>query len=94
MSHAATLTGIGNLVLLAHRKNAAASNYDFAVKKGTYFAHGDTCPFVLTAEVRQLATWDAQRIRTRQIEMLGRLAKAWQLTDSFATWQKVPADVE
>ncbi|WP_298190561.1 DUF262 domain-containing HNH endonuclease family protein [Novosphingobium sp.] len=92
--HARLVHCLGNLVLLAHRKNAAASNYDFAVKKNTYFAHGDTCAFTLTAEVRQLETWDAQRIRERQIEMLGRLAKAWKLTDSFNAWQKVLADVE
>ena len=92
--HADLVHRIGNLVLLAHRKNAAASNYDFDRKKETYFARGDACAFTLTAEVREQQNWDAQHIRSRQTEMLSRLAAAWQLTDNFAKWQKVSAEVE
>lgn len=86
--HAGLVHSIGNLVLLARRKNAAASNYDFGRKKAEYFAAGDTCPFVLTNELRQLATWDVKRIRARQIEMLGRLAKTWQIDAPFAIWRR------
>ena len=82
---------IGNLVLLAHRKNSAASNYDFGRKKEIYFARGDTCAFTLTAEVREQSSWDAQHIRSRQIEMLSRLAHAWQLTENLAKWREVTA---
>lgn len=85
--HADLVHRIGNLVLLAHRKNAAASNYDFDRKKETYFARGDSCAFTLTAEVRGKTSWDEQHTRTRQIEMLGRLASAWQLTNDFAKWR-------
>lgn len=77
---------IGNLVLLAQRKNASASNYDFERKKETYFAYGDTCAFALTAEVRSNDTWDEQHVRNRQREMLRRLAKAWQIDCAFENW--------
>jgi hypothetical protein len=86
--HADLVHRIGNLVLLAHRKNAAASNYDFDRKKETYFARGDACAFTLTAEVRGESKWEEQHIRDRQVEMLGRLASKWQLTDDFAKWCK------
>ncbi|ESY55395.1 MULTISPECIES: DUF262 domain-containing protein [unclassified Mesorhizobium] len=86
--HADLVHRIGNLVLLAHRKNAAASNYDFNRKKETYFAHGDSSAFTLTAEVRGKTRWDEQQIRERQIQMLGRLASAWHLTDVFARWHE------
>lgn len=92
--HAALLHRMGNLVLLAHRKNAAASNFDFNRKKNEYFAPGDTCPFVLTSEVRQLTAWNPQTIRARQVEMLSRLAKSWQLGAVFEAWKKEADNVE
>ncbi len=86
--HADIVHRLGNLVLLAHRKNAAASNYDFNRKKEIYFAPGNACAFTLTAEVRGENRWDEQHIRSRQIEMLGRLASAWQLTTNFTKWRE------
>jgi hypothetical protein len=85
-AHADLVHRIGNLVLLAHRKNAAASNFDFDRKKETYFASGDTCAFTLTAEVRGMTNWAEADVRARQMEMLGRLANAWQLQSEFAKW--------
>lgn len=84
--HAELVHKIGNLVLLTHRKNASASNYDFDKKKTTYFAPGDACAFTLTAEVREATSWTPEDIEARQTIVLERLAKAWRLADDFESW--------
>ena len=84
--HAELVHKIGNLVLLTHRKNASASNYDFDKKKTTYFVQGDSCAFTLTAEVREAKSWTPEDIETRQKIVLERLAKAWRLADDFESW--------
>ena len=84
--HVKWLHTIGNLVLLNFRKNSAARNYEFGVKKNTYFVAGDTSAFTLTNEVRAFDTWKPEQIEKRQEELLRRLAKAWDLTAQFEKW--------
>ncbi|MDQ0314754.1 DUF262 domain-containing protein [Amorphus orientalis] len=87
--HSELVHKLGNLVLLTHRKNGAAKNYDFDKKKNTYFAPDDTCAFVLTAEVRNAPSWTPTDLRARQRTVLERLAKSWRLTEYFQAWQQV-----
>lgn len=84
--HVKWLHTIGNLVLLNFRKNSAARNYEFVVKKNTYFVAGDTSAFALTNEVRAFDTWKPEQIEKRHEEMLRRLAKAWDLAAQFEKW--------
>lgn len=92
--HADLVHRLGNLVLLNVRKNSSARNYDFEIKKSTYFAKDDTCAFTLTAEVRGFDSWAPADIRLRQADVVNRLAKAWQLTDDYQSWKDAQTDVE
>lgn len=84
--HDKWLHRLGNLVLLNHRKNPAAGNWDFEAKKNVYFTDGDNCPFILTQEVRDEESWTPKTIEARQKKLLGRLAKAWRLENEFDRW--------
>lgn len=57
---------LGNLALLARKKNSAASNYEFDQKKLVYFARGGISPFVLTTQVIKEAVWTPRVVRDRQ----------------------------
>src|SRR5262249_39593722 len=71
---------LGNLVLLSHRKNSAASNYDFDKKKDKYFkSQNKVSPFSLTTQVLNENAWSPAVIRRRQTELLGRLKVLWRL---------------
>lgn len=87
--HVKWLHSIGNLVLLNFRKNSAARNYEFGIKKNTYFVSGDTSAFTLTNEVRAFDTWKPEQIEQRQDDLLRRLAKAWDLNAQFEIWWKI-----
>jgi len=71
---------LANLVLLTRRKNSAAQNYDFDTKKEKYF-HGTagTSPFVLTTQVLGERAWTPDLLKTRQDELLLKLADVWKL---------------
>src|SRR5262249_18728022 len=65
---------LGNLLLLSHRKNSSASNYDFDTKKKKYFkSQNKVSPFALTTQVLNGKAWNADVIRRRQGDLLGRL---------------------
>jgi hypothetical protein len=71
---------VGNLVLLARRKNSQASNYDFHRKKEVYFTRdGRSSPFPLTSQVLQQSEWTPVQLERRQKELLGVLVKLWDL---------------
>lgn len=78
---------LGNLLLLNHRKNPAASNWDFDRKKQVYFMQHDSCPFVLTQEARQMKAWTEVEIAERQNLLVGRLANAWGLGAEYQVWR-------
>ena len=57
---------VANLLLLTHRKNADAQNYDFDVKKMRYFASTKgTSTFALTSEVLLASKWTPALMATR-----------------------------
>jgi len=71
---------LGNLVLLSHRKNSSARNYDFDKKKTKYFVgRGGVSPFVLTTQVLREPTWTPEVIQRRQSDLLKRLCTLWRL---------------
>jgi hypothetical protein len=71
---------LANLVLLARKKNAEASNKDFQEKKRTYFTgRSGTSPFPLTTQVLQQSTWTPDVLRERQAELLVHLKRLWRL---------------
>lgn len=74
---------LANLVPLHIRKNPAASNYDFAIKKNVYFTgKGTASPFVLTQEVRAESDWTPQILSDRQRRLLGILKQHWNLASA------------
>ncbi|MDJ0491338.1 DUF262 domain-containing HNH endonuclease family protein [Rhodococcus qingshengii] len=71
---------LGNLLLLNHRKNSQANNYDYATKKDKYFKMSTgSAVFALTTQVLELPTWTATIIEKRQQELTAVLAKEWEL---------------
>lgn len=77
----AWLNRIGNLALLTRKKNSAASNYDFATKKQTYFSRKGVSPFVLTTQVLDKSEWTPQILATRQRELMAVLENHWRLQE-------------
>lgn len=69
---------LGNLVLLSRRKNSAAQNYDFSVKKDKYFK-GAVANYSLTIQVLSEPTWTPEVIERRQKALLGTLKNLWRL---------------
>ena len=70
---------LANLALLSHRKNAAASNWDFETKKSRYFTRNSVSPFALTSQVLAVPEWKPEVLAKRQGELLDTLKKEWRL---------------
>jgi len=71
---------LGNLVLLARRKNSQARNYEFEQKKRRYFTkQGGVSSFTLTTQVLQESKWTPEVIERRQRELLEVLRRLWHL---------------
>jgi len=76
----ATVHTLGNLLLLSHRKNSSAQNYDFDKKKTKYFlSKGKVSPFALTTQVLQEREWTPEVVARRQKELISRLQRLWRL---------------
>ena len=56
---------LANLALLSHRKNAAASNWDFETKKSRYFTRNSVSPFALTSQVLAAPEWTPEVLAER-----------------------------
>lgn len=69
---------LGNLLLLNHRKNSQANNYDYVTKKKKYFDTGSAV-FALTTQVLEEDTWTPAVVEKRQQELTALLAKEWEL---------------
>ncbi|CCW13719.1 DUF262 domain-containing HNH endonuclease family protein [Rhodococcus aetherivorans] len=69
---------LGNLLLLNHRKNSQANNYDYVTKKKKYFDTGSAV-FALTTQVLEQDTWTPAVVEKRQQELTALLAKEWEL---------------
>jgi hypothetical protein len=72
---------VGNLVLLTRKKNSAASNYEFARKKGAYFTTGGVSPFAITTQVIGHSEWTPDIVLEMQSERLEKLEVYWRLQD-------------
>ena len=84
--HSRWLNRLGNLVLLNSRKNSAAQNFDLERKQSIYFTPGNSCAFTLTKEISNYQSWEPNQVGERQVELLKRLAKSWDLDDVFDNW--------
>jgi hypothetical protein len=72
---------LGNLVLLNRRKNAEASNREFAHKKSRYFSGPNgSAPFTLTIQVNNTSEWTPATLEARQGQLMDRLANLWSLS--------------
>ena len=88
-AHDDWLHRLANLVLLTHRKNSKASNWDFSRKKSAYFAKDDACPILLTQQVLELPEWTPTVLENRQKELLRTLSKDWGIENEFDSWLEV-----
>ena len=71
---------IGNLVLLSHKKNNEAQNYDFKTKQQKYFSSKNgVVSFALTTQVVHRQEWTPAVIEERQNELIQTLKKVWRL---------------
>ncbi len=84
--HTEWLHRAANLVLLTHRKNSSASNWDLDRKKKAYFVRDDACPFLLTQQVLETSEWTATNLQRRQEEVLRTFSKSWRIEIEFDKW--------
>ncbi len=84
--HTEWLHRAANLVLLTHRKNSSASNWDLDRKKKAYFVRDDACPFLLTQQVLETSEWTATTLQRRQEEVLRTFSKSWRIEIEFDKW--------
>jgi len=70
---------LANLVLLSHRKNSRAQNYDFDKKKEVYFKKGGMPTFPLTLQVLNENEWTPEILERRQKSLLNILKGEWRL---------------
>lgn len=75
---------LGNLVLLSRKKNSEAQNFEFDVKKRTYFSADATTvssPFILTTRVLNIPEWTPEVLQDRQTALLSKLKELWGLEE-------------
>lgn len=71
---------LGNLLLLNHRKNSQAQNYDFVKKKKGYFTTSTgSAVFALTTQVLSHDVWTPDIVAQRQTDLTQILFAAWEL---------------
>ncbi|WP_082504831.1 MULTISPECIES: DUF262 domain-containing protein [unclassified Methylophilus] len=80
---------IGNLALLTRKKNSAASNYEFDIKKRAYFTRNGISPFVLTTQVLDKGEWSINTVEARQRELLSVFENYWRLADRKSPLQEL-----
>ena len=78
---------VANLVLLTHRKNSSARNWDFDRKKSAYFVKDDACPFLLTQQVLDSTEWTPETLKDRQMAVLQTLSNSWGIDGKFDKWR-------
>lgn len=70
---------ICNLVLLTRRRNSAAQNYDFDIKKEKYIDPENSSPFPLTQEVVREKKWIPEVVQKRQTDLIRILTEKWEI---------------
>ena len=74
------LNKIANLVPLTRRHNSQAQNYDFDVKKTSYFTgKNGTTSYSLTTQVLGESTWGESVVAARQHNLLNEFKNNWEL---------------
>lgn len=74
------LNKIANLVPLTRRHNSQAQNYDFDVKKTSYFTgKNGTTSYALTTQVLGEQHWGKSVVEARQHNLLDEFKKYWEL---------------
>ena len=74
------LNRIANLVPLSRKHNSEAQNYDFDVKKNTYFTgKNGTTSYSLTSQVIKADAWTPEYVEERQKKLLDIFEKKWDL---------------
>lgn len=76
---------LGNLLLLNHKKNSSASNYEFDKKKTAYFTKGGVSPFPLTTQAVGEKEWTVPVVEARQKALLDVLKKVWRVRADLPT---------
>lgn len=71
---------LGNLLLLNHKKNSSASNYEFEKKKTAYFAKGGVSPFPLTTQAIGETDWTLAVLEKRQTNVVNELRQVWRIS--------------
>lgn len=72
---------LGNLLLLNHRKNSQARNFEFETKKRSYFSTSTgSAVFALTTQVLRESEWTPEVVAARQQQLVDVLAREWDLT--------------
>ncbi|SIR93097.1 Protein of unknown function [Moraxella cuniculi DSM 21768] len=78
--HQLWLHRLANLVPLNKRRNSAASNWEFKVKKEKYFrGNNNVSSYALTTQVLDKEEWTPEIVEERQKELLDCLYKGWML---------------
>lgn len=71
---------LANLVLLSRQKNTQAQNYEFGLKKDKYFRNRKgVAHFAVTSQVLSETQWTPSVLKTRQCDLVKRLAREWRL---------------
>jgi hypothetical protein len=70
---------LGNLALLTRRKNSSANNFEFDIKKDSYFAKGGVSPFAITTQVLGETEWTPKVVKKRQTDLLATMETLWRL---------------
>ena len=72
---------LGNLLLLNRRKNSQAQNYDFDVKKESYFkSRQGVAVFALTTQVLNESEWTPEVVARRHDQLIELMCKHWKLS--------------
>ena len=71
---------LANLVPLNKKRNSAAQNYDFAIKRDTYFKGAkNVSSYALTTQVLAEDEWQPKDLKARQKALVAAMMEGWEL---------------
>jgi hypothetical protein len=85
---------LGNLLLLNHKKNSSASNYEFEKKKTAYFKKGGVSPFPLTTQAIGESEWTLTVVEARQEQAIKELKRVWRIKADVLADQPATNDLD
>lgn len=85
---------LGNLLLLNHKKNSSASNYEFMKKKTSYFMKGGVSPFPLTTQAIGESEWTLKVVGARQEKAIKELKDVWRIKADLPTDEPATNDLD